>query len=397
MRLAHFGTFDVANYGDLLFPLIARTQLGNLYEHIDLVSPMGGQPYSDVPASIPWIEVIHTKRKYDAVLVGGGNILHSKTTSLPAYAAVRHRAYSTLWIGAAELAARQRVPLVINAPGVPAEIPSYLRSLLRSVGTQATYMSVRDTASRDHLARAGLGCVAIAPDTALGLNAVLTDTRWARDFLPAETLKLLDGRFFVAHVNNRYGGTPQHAAAALDTISSALDSRACLIGIGACQGDSAYAHIVAGAMATRPAVVGAPSHVSVVAELIRSSTAYVGSSMHGYITAVSYSIPAGLVVDPNLQHKFAGLSEHLGEMPILWQSWPAAARQAATRLTQAVPVPERLGPSLDAHWNRVRDALTLTPPKTSRLRGHPVASIAITSLGNAARATASQTRKAITE
>ena len=44
MKLAHFGTFDVENYGDLLFPLVLERRLADLCDEFIRVSPVGGPP-----------------------------------------------------------------------------------------------------------------------------------------------------------------------------------------------------------------------------------------------------------------------------------------------------------------------------------------------------------------
>ena len=44
LKLAYFGTFDVENYGDLLFPLILERKLADFCDEFIHVSPVGGQP-----------------------------------------------------------------------------------------------------------------------------------------------------------------------------------------------------------------------------------------------------------------------------------------------------------------------------------------------------------------
>ena len=52
MKLAHFGTFDVENYGDLLFPLLLERRLSGLCDRFVHVSPRGGPP--------PWNDCVET-------------------------------------------------------------------------------------------------------------------------------------------------------------------------------------------------------------------------------------------------------------------------------------------------------------------------------------------------
>src|SRR5689334_12775587 len=110
LRLAHFGTFDVQNYGDLLFPLVVENALKDEADSFVHVSPVGGKPYADVPASVGFEEFFRSSDTVDGVIIGGGNILHSRTTTLPAYSSVKTRAYPELWIGAARYAADRSIP-----------------------------------------------------------------------------------------------------------------------------------------------------------------------------------------------------------------------------------------------------------------------------------------------
>ena len=43
MRIAHYGTFDVENYGDLLFPPVLERRLSGRGHTLTHVSPIGGR------------------------------------------------------------------------------------------------------------------------------------------------------------------------------------------------------------------------------------------------------------------------------------------------------------------------------------------------------------------
>jgi hypothetical protein len=95
-----------------------------------------------------------------------------------------------------------------------------------------------------------------------------------------------------------------------------------------------------------------------IAALIAHSQGYVGSSLHGLITALSYRRPA-IAVAQSRMVKFLGLLGPLGLADNLHESWDDAAAAA----------PEQLGPLncrelaalgaadalIEAHWRSVRD------------------------------------------
>ncbi len=123
VRIAQLGTFDVANYGDLLFPLLAHRRLERFFPdlHMDFVSPVGGDPvWSDCVASVPWQSFAECIESYDAILVGGGNIIRLNPTDLGHYqeGLTPLLAYARLWAAFAELN-QKGIPILWNAPGVP--------------------------------------------------------------------------------------------------------------------------------------------------------------------------------------------------------------------------------------------------------------------------------------
>ncbi|QCB94537.1 polysaccharide pyruvyl transferase family protein [Cellulomonas shaoxiangyii] len=365
MRLGHYGTFDVLNYGDLLFPLLVRHRLSDLFDEIVHVSPVGGQPYLDVPASISTREA--TALSFDAVIVGGGNILHTRTTNLPTYRSVRSSAYADLWVGAARQAIRDKAPLVINAAGAPRAPIGLSRPAARAALRAADYVAVRDEKSAATLQLDSDLSLAVVPDTALELSDAAPDTRDGRGEWPDELRSAPAHGYVVAHLNGRYGHRDhQHAAAALDAVATATGRRICLIGIGECHGDDELARSVGAAMATAPIVFDRPRSARAVIEAIRNSAGYVGSSMHGYVTAASYGVPAALVVDSAAQHKFDGLLAHLGGTRVSWKSWDEAAGALTRGGLNALGRLDttRARKAINAHWDEVRRVLTDRPARS---------------------------------
>ncbi len=149
MRVAHFGTFDVANYGDTLFPIVAQRRLAGLA--LVHVSPVGrASPYSDALRTIRCTEA--ETQQFDGVIIGGGNIVHNSRTTLSDYRTVARTAYPALWLGATALAQRQGCPLVVNAPTV-SKLGMADRRLLATTVRAANYTAVRDASSWELLGR----------------------------------------------------------------------------------------------------------------------------------------------------------------------------------------------------------------------------------------------------
>lgn len=368
MRLAHFGTFDVPNYGDLLFPLLAEAQLEGVVDEFVHVSPVGGQPYDDVPASIGVEELARRGERFDAVMVGGGNLLTARPSTLAQYSSTRRTAYPNLWAGAAQLAAVQDIPLVFNAPGVAGRVGRLNNVVLRRIAQQAAYFVVRDAGSARIAERSGARDVRIVPDSALGLRDVLGPCGGDS---PVEGLE--PGGYAVVHVNERYTGRdPEVVARELDRLARALGQRICLIAIGRCHGDDRVVRDVGTRMTTHPVVVDRTDGVRHIVRLIAGSSLYVGASLHGFITATSYGVPGLIVADPTRQHKFLGLLDQLDASSRLVPGFAAVTDGwgATTAISETWHRKIDLRPTLLAlqeHWQGVRSAIVAAPPPASLL------------------------------
>jgi polysaccharide pyruvyl transferase WcaK-like protein len=357
MRLAHFGTFDVQNYGDLLFPLILEHEFpGSEVLH---VSPVGGQPYADVPKSVSFADAQRSGR-FDAIVVGGGNLIHARPTTLPAYSAHPLTTYPNIWAGAAQLAARQDIPLVFNTPGVARKFGPASRPFLRMVAQQATYFSVRDEYSRRIAAKAGIERVSVVPDSALNISSVV-----ALNENVLEDLGLEAGTYLAVHLNERYISKDLSVVApVLDQIAAASGRRIVLIAIGPCHGDDVLAQKLGQLMKSDPVIVDMPNQVTDIATLIARSAMYIGASLHGFITATSFNVPARIVAPPGTQHKFLGLVEPLGAESSLLAGWEDAVSidfSEAGAPTSVVITPALQ--KLDHHWETLRAAATGNPGK----------------------------------
>lgn len=361
-RLAVYGTFDVLNYGDLLFPLLLRDRLGIHANHMRAFSPVGGSlPWEDAVTALP----IDTAA--DAVadlhVIAGGNILHAESTRLPDYAGGsfgQRGAYAALWLGAGLIAAQQGKPLAWNAPGVPYPMEPGPAQILRDrILAASACVTLRDEASRDFWNAEAVPGIDIMPDTALDL-ASLWPVETLRAHAEAAFLRhglAVPGRWLALHVNDRYmDGDLSLQARQIETLARQRQALPVLIAIGPCHGDHQLVAAL-GAELTVPALaLDRPRSLREIAGLIAHADCYVGSSMHGLITSLAYGRPA-LAVARARMVKFGGFLGHLGMPERLAQSWSAALQ--AESLLDPLP-PEGLRSirqardRIDLHWARLR-------------------------------------------
>jgi len=152
LRIAHFGTFDVENYGDLLFPLVLERRLADVCDDFVHVSPANGAPdWEGCAPTVGFDEFLREGPEVDGVVVGGGQILRASPTPLGIYdrgGVSPFVTYPSLWLGAAYVAARDGLPLCWNAPGVPAPFDPTPARFMRWTASVTDHASVRDHASR---------------------------------------------------------------------------------------------------------------------------------------------------------------------------------------------------------------------------------------------------------
>jgi lipopolysaccharide transport system ATP-binding protein len=172
------GTFDVANYGDLLFPLIAEAELterlGAVTLHrfsYDAKTPPGW-PY-EVTSLTALPQMIH---HLDGLLIGGGFIVRFDKQVAPGYGPPTPEIHhpTGYWLTPALLALQHDIPVVWNAPGMDGnKIPGWAKPLVEMVLTHSRYVSVRDDPSRAELEHLTGVPVAVVPDTAFGIRRLL--------------------------------------------------------------------------------------------------------------------------------------------------------------------------------------------------------------------------------
>ncbi|THK34627.1 polysaccharide pyruvyl transferase family protein [Ensifer sp. MPMI2T] len=369
--LVHGGTFDVANYGDLLFPLLLRKRLAQA--PISNVSPAGGAAvWTDCVPSVRFEDLL--AKPLQGLIIGGGNIIHTMPSKLREYedAGVGLSGYGDLWI-CSTLSVDPSVPVIWNAPGVANRFETAFIDLVRRALQRTDYLSVRDAASRDCLLEIDPHLeVAVVPDTAWALPQL-----WEKAELDARFTSLLNRLgsdaaepIITIHVNSRYmNDVPiEEVAATIDHLAATTHAKPLLIAIGPCHGDDIAAKRVAQFTSSRPLVLDKPESLEEIVAAISRSIFYIGSSMHGYITAASFGIPAIAVARGKL--KFDGLTELTNAPETLISSWADAAPAFAAIDKEVLAnkfhdVSKRARKQLDDHWTRINRLLA-----TKEVAGH---------------------------
>lgn len=179
-RIGIVGTFDVENFGDLLFPLVAEAELAKRLQGMTVVAysyhrkSAPGWPY-DVRSLDDLAREIDS---LDLLIVGGGHLIRFDKyvaegyVPPPGYDLHHPTGY---WLMPTLLAIGTGVPVAWNALGASPDTPAWAEALLRVALESGETVTVREEASMDELRRvSGTADVQLVPDSVFGLPAIMT-------------------------------------------------------------------------------------------------------------------------------------------------------------------------------------------------------------------------------
>lgn len=302
--IALTGTFDLANYGDLLFPLVLQAELSKRLGEVrvTLASPYGGPYLPDASRRVLRIPRVEDANFYswaaehDAIVVAGGDIIRFDDAALAGIygistdEAIASRAFRVLLLDLGELAAY--VPVFWNGVGVPHECSAAQGAQLRDAVRHVRYLSVRDEASRSKLMATGLGQdVHVVPDSAFALPRVFDaphlELRIAA--LTREGLFPASGRVLALHAGRLSSQDEIGLAAQITTLLAGEPQVSIvLVPITTCHGDLESHTRIAALTSSRVTLIPRALHVEDVAAIIAHADGFVGASLHGNITAFAY-------------------------------------------------------------------------------------------------------------
>lgn len=346
------GTFDVQNFGDLLFPLIAEAELR---QRLGAVRLHRFSYHARTPPDWPYAVTSVARLPevvggLDAMLIGGGFIIRFDKEVAPGYEppdpSIPHP--TGYWLTPALTALQCGIPVVWNAPGMHVnEVPRWARPLLRLALGLSPYVAVRDEPSRATLAQFVEGDrVTVVPDTAFGVARLL----------PAEPSDELVRLWQSAGIRPPYilvqaaesmSWFPRFVNAGRQHLSGL---QFVALPIGPVLGDHA---------ANLPGFLDLPRWPDplLLAELISHAAAVVGHSYHLAITALTSGVPVFTWMDLSVG-KFTALRDFETIFP-LSSVRKLGAKWFASRVGKRKPLPalETNLSLLASHWERVVTAI----------------------------------------
>jgi len=352
-RIGIFGTFDVENWGDLLFPLVARAELVARLGSIEVI-PFS---YRAKPAS-SWFYDVRALESLpdaidglDAILIGGGHLIRFDKMVAPGYHPNDPRLHhpTSYWLLPAMLGVAAGIPVIWNGPSASRNLPAWAAPLLGPALRHSSRIAVRDSSTRDELARfAPETTIHVIPDTAFGITRVVPANGPASPEFNA--------------LAERIGLRPpyillQASARASEFTEPIKAARAALPGhqfveieIGPEIGDR-LGHHDALALASHIKIQQWPSP-PLLAEIVARSSGVIATSLHLSLTALAYHHP---VLRPAEKpgSKYALLEEHDTVVPMTRKKAGGGEKFAVKVLN---PTPSHALPGvldqLATHWDK---------------------------------------------
>ncbi|MDB6121515.1 MAG: hypothetical protein JWQ71_508 [Pedosphaera sp.] len=330
--LAHFGAFDMENYGDLLYPMIFEQMLRKRGEarQIQQFSLMGSESLQDSGYSTRPLQQLFSfwRKQPHRLIVGGGDVLrtdwnlvasHYQSSRLPRkrptlrfklrqwrrhllkqpldeigkfrYQYMNYSAVGPFIIEPRRFSNPKSVAYC--SCGVPFPFEKKVRHLVARAINQAVFVYVRDRQSRQTLVNAGVTReIHVAPDLIVALSDFFdpsVERKKGRDLLQQAGVDIRRNILCVQS-NPQPPETNEELLQQLMAYQKRTACEVVLLPLGQCHGDNAYLRQLAQASGGIFKYLELDSIFAMIATLAACDV-FIGTSMHGNITAFSFGIP----------------------------------------------------------------------------------------------------------
>lgn len=377
MDIAHFGCFDVANYGDLLRSLIARQRLAG--HKVTAVAPLGGSlpPWPDADMAVRADLLLEPGRPVDACLIGGGEIIRTDSGGAAAYrrdALTDRFAMPSLWLGAGLVAERANARLLWNAPAVPLPIadPAF-QDIVAALLRASNYISVCDDDSKARLGDCVHGSVEILSEIAVVPDTLVDIARhWPRDALLSHFEMLLarqglnfPERSILFHLHG-FGQADIADVAALVTGMSESSGSLPILLSGVSDGDDGnVARAVAASLSIPHLLMDRPATLRDIAACLAFGNVHVGPDRCAFLTSFAYG-NMGVLIGDGVPPWLACIMPDSHGGAVICKEWRLAAEAlAGLAIAGSAPWSAALARAqrvLDGHWLRIAEGLAAPAP-----------------------------------
>lgn len=297
--IAQLGTFDINNFGDLLFPNKLNFELNNRIENfkIHLFSPKGGnKPFAnELVFPLESFESMHHEYSYKVMIVGGGDIIRLDKHICSDYVNNNIDGANLMW-KVYNFAEKYAIPILWNSVGVPFDFnTNEQKETILNYCSKVRYLSVRDNHSYIKLKDAGvLSTIYIRPDSLIDIDNMFNESLLKNKFNEFKESRRLDiSNFMVFQISPHFLVDMNDVNDISDWLRSVKDNfgvNIILLPICYCHNDIIPLVNIKNIYPDDFILIDEILSPVDIAAFIFSSSFYIGTSLHGNITAYSYGI-----------------------------------------------------------------------------------------------------------
>lgn len=310
--IAVFGAFNVSSFGDSMFPKALYNELSKRMDidNFAIFSPGGRKiDYNDNQKVYDYDEfpVVYEKHKFDAIIIGGGELLHNAPITFENGKIVYKS--GELWKKPIEYGKQYNIKVVLNSVGMPYEFQEKDREEYEDLFDTIDYVSLRDTFSYERYIHffGEASNVKLVPDSLWLLNNYFSPDTLKESFLNLKNRYGIQKDFIVFQY-----GTTKNCKEALNTVKLFADAAGLQV-VGIAINGSHEDVLVVDQIADEEIVaIKSMLNPTEITSLISNAAMFVGTSMHGNLTAAAFGVK-NVIVDmyPNFVSKMDGFAKSL--------------------------------------------------------------------------------------
>lgn len=296
-NIALSGTFNVENYGDLMFPEVFKMAMKKrgLDFNLFLFSPSqsGKKALDDNTTvySIDEIDKIHSKTPFDAVIVGGGALVHySKIpVKLPGNDYFSDYKIHDSWYTPIEFAVRNNIKVLFNLPQVPYNFSQTTNEISKKAFESLDYISLRDNISKEYISQlyenGNPPEINVFPDSVCCLPELIS-----ADYLSDIKNKIIDfdGEYAVIQFNPQMPVEDEKDLLKVIRKLKSVGLEVLLLPLGYTHNDDTVLLEFNKKYNCGCKLFSQKLNIFEMAAILADCNIYIGASFHGAITAIAY-------------------------------------------------------------------------------------------------------------
>lgn len=313
-KVAQIGTFDVENFGDLLFPTVLSKVLKKNQIDVDIFSPYGGKkPFEEeiIVYPISELENMLNKEKYSAIIIGGGDLIRMDTSIANTYEQSITNSL-LVWEYPIIIAKKYGIPIIFNAPGVPFYFNEKYQVIVKFLIENVDYVAVRDFTSKKILNSCGLKSINVVPDTILYINNLLPKEKLNKLNIHLQKEKIIPNwdDYIIFQHNKAKINDKKYINKLKKLINhiSSTNKKIVFMPIGYVHDDEKFMNKIYDSADKNQYLIKSKLSPIEMLSIIARSKGFIGTSMHGIITSYAYG-NAVMMLNPLGLTKIDGISE----------------------------------------------------------------------------------------